>query len=167
MSRAAFMYAVIAAFGACSDDATTVQAPVPGDPNFVRNPALDVSNVSKAGETRSHNVGRNCMECHQAKGPGKGRFTAAGTLYDDTTRAPVKSGKLELFDGPKPDAALIATLEVDGLGNFFTTEALPFPDKNLFPVVTSGSLRRAMPFPTISGACNQCHTRGNLVAVKP
>ena len=57
---------------------------------------------------------------------------------------------------------IVATLQGDALGNVFTTAPLPFPDQELFPVVRSsdGALRNAMPFPTISGACNLCPTPG-------
>ena len=55
------------------------------DPDFERSAALDQTNISKAGEARSHSIGdprhgSNCMRCHQAQGPGVGRFSAAGTL---------------------------------------------------------------------------------------
>jgi hypothetical protein len=158
------------AIGCGASESDTKQAvPAPGDPAFVRDPKLDVENISKSGERKSHNVGRNCMECHQAKGPGKGRFRVAGSLFVESTRAPSEGGVLELRAGPKPDAALVLRVEVDALGNFFSTEALPFPDQALFPSVKNadGSLVNAMPFPTISGACNQCHVRGNLVDLKP
>ena len=45
---------------ACDDDAE----PFTGDPDYVRDPALDVELVSARGDARSHNVGQNCMQCH-------------------------------------------------------------------------------------------------------
>lgn len=167
--RALFALVGLASLFACSSSGPSAAEPLPGDPAFVRDPKLDVANVSKHGETRSHNLGRNCMECHQAHGPGRGRFTVAGTLYDETTRAPSANGVLELKASPAADAKVVLTVEVDALGNFFSTEPLPFPDTPLFPTLRSadGSKRNAMPFPTINGACNQCHVRGNLVDVKP
>lgn len=132
---------------------------LPGDPRFVRDPALDVENISVAGEARSHNMGLNCMNCHQAHGPGKGRFTTAGTLFDHHTGAPLSGGTIELRSAPNGQGDLVLAIDVDSNGNFFTTAELPFPDTALFPFVQgpSGNGSAFMPFPTTSGACNVCH----------
>jgi hypothetical protein len=161
--------ATLVACGAGSPSARPQSiTPLPGDPDFVRDPALDVANVSKHGETRSHNLGSNCMECHQAHGPGRGRFTVAGTLYDEKTRAPSPNGVVELRTSLAPTGTVVLSIQVDALGNFFSTEPLPLPQTPLFPSLRNadGSKRNAMRFPTINGACNQCHVRGNLVDVK-
>lgn len=130
---------------------------LPGDPRFVRDPALDVDNVSAAGEARSHNMGLNCMNCHQAHGPGKGRFTTAGTLFDATGK-PLAGGTIELRTAPNGQGDLILDIAIDDNGNFFTTETLPFPDSALFPYIRGPAQGTAfMPFPTLSGACNLCH----------
>jgi len=132
---------------------------LPGDPRFVRDPALDVENVSIAGEARSHNMGQNCMNCHQAHGPGKGQFTAAGTFYDPTTGKPLPGGSVELRSAPNGQGDLIFAIDVDNNGNFFTTSELPFPESALFPYLRGpgGQGTAFMPFPTLSGACNVCH----------
>lgn len=142
---------------------------LPGDPDFKRDPALNIDNRSASGETRSHNMGENCMLCHQKLGPGIGMFSLATTIYD-SKGVPAINATLELYD--KPPAAggtLVKRLQGDAFGNVFTTDVLPFPDVPLFPVVISadGLERNAMPFPTISGACNQCHRPDNRVQVRP
>jgi hypothetical protein len=131
---------------------------LPGDPRFVRDSALDVENISTAGEMRSHNMGQNCMNCHQAHGPGKGQFTTAGTLYG-ATGAPLPGGTLELRSAPNGQGDLAMAVPIDDNGNFFTTAELPFPDTALFPHLKGpdGIKSAHMPFPTISGACNVCH----------
>jgi hypothetical protein len=123
---------------------------LPGDPRFERDPALDVENISAAVEKRSHNMGQNCIGCHQPHGPGKGLFTTAGTVY-----AP--SG-----------TDLVLSVAIDGNGNFFTTEPLPFPDQALFFFVRSqdGEGTSEMPFPTISGACNLCHNEQRRILLE-
>lgn len=139
----------------------------PGDPSYERDPALDVANVSARGETRSHNSGMNCMHCHQPHGPGKGLFTAAGTVHNvDGSVHPDATLRLSTMKGGAGDVVL--ELAADGLGNFFTTEPLPFPEESLFPSAVSadGTLTVSMPFPTISGACNVCHTGGFRVTLK-
>jgi hypothetical protein len=149
----------LVALAACgpADEDPSEEIP-PGDPGFVRDPALDVENTSAPSETRSHNMGQNCMNCHQTFGPGKGLFTTAGTLYG-SNGAPLPGGSVELRTAPNGQGELVLSVAIDGNGNFFTTEELPFPDSALFPFVKGpGSAGTAfMPFPTISGACNVCH----------
>lgn len=143
--------------GACDSE----PEPFLGDPDYVRDDALDVALVSAHGDTRSHNVGQNCMQCHQPHGPGPGLFTAAGTIYD-ADGAPHPDGSIELRTG---DGALIVRIEADASGNFYTTEELPLPDTPLFPTAVSDDeqRRRSMPWPTASAACNVCHVGGQVI----
>ena len=146
------------ALAALACDEPDEAEPFLGDDDYVRDPALDVELVSAHGDALSHNVGDNCMRCHQAKGPGRGRFSVAGTLID-ADGAPHPDGVVELRTAPAGAGDLVARIEVDGLGNFYTTQALPLPDSALFPAVYSsdGARPGAMPFPTTSAACNVCH----------
>ena len=143
--------------------------PQPGDPAFVRDPALNVENVSRAGEERSHNEGENCMHCHQPHGAGLGLFSLAGTLYGPDGRPYVGGAEVRVTTGPFGDGEVLTTVEVDDLGNFFTTAELPFPEQAVFPFATSldGTLAVGMPFPTISGACNVCHAGAARVTLAP
>ena len=50
----------------------------------------------------------------------------------------------------------MATLEVDGRGNFYTTESINWT-AGLYPVVQSDQGFRYMVTPTTTGACNSCH----------
>ena len=133
----------------------------PGDPAFQRDPSLDVENRSAPGEQRSHNLGLNCMRCHQQYGPGKGQFTVGLTVLGPRGIEP--NPILRLYDAP-PDAGgtVVSELRGDALGNVFTTDPMPFPDVELFPVVQSedGIRLNHMPFPVSSGACNLCHKPG-------
>lgn len=137
----------------------------PGDPEFVRDPALDVELVSAPGGTTSHNEGQNCMECHQAKGPAPGRFSVAGTVFDgDGTPSP--DAVVELWTEPAGQGELLLRVEADALGNFYTTAAeLVLTERPAFPYVRAEDGVRAnlMPFPTMSGACNVCHSGSNPV----
>ena len=149
---------------ACDDADDPV---VLGDPEYVRDPALDVPLVSARGEALSHNIGQNCMACHQQHGPGPGRFTAAGTLHG-ADGTPYADGAIELRTGAAGTGALVRRIEADSNGNFYTTETLPLPDSALFPAIydRAGALRNYMPFPTSSAACNVCHV-GSAVIVIP
>jgi hypothetical protein len=139
----------------------------PGDPAFERDPSLDVDNLSAPGQRRSHNMGLNCMRCHQQLGPGKGRFTIGLTVRGPRGIEP--NPILRLYDAPADaGGTVVAEIPGDAFGNVFTTEPMPFPDIELFPVVYSadGTLRNQMPFPVSSGACNLCHKPGFEVIVE-
>lgn len=165
------------ALGGCDpeDDGELAELePQPGDPDFERDPALDVEVVSEHGSERSAGMVGNCMQCHQPRGPGMGQFTLAGTAVDDEGR-PVPDPIVELRrpafdeDGNPQPGELVATIEGDRLGNFYTTEPLPWPDESLVPWVFSSdrALANHMPWGTISGACNLCHVGGNPVNLVP
>ncbi len=133
-------------------------SPAPGDPEFVREPALDRELVSAHGGETSHNGGQNCMECHQRFGPGPGRFSVAGSVVA-ADGSPGADATVELWTAPGGQGELVIRVEADALGNFFTTEALELADAPAFPFIrdAAGAGVNLMPFPTSSGACNVCH----------
>lgn len=139
----------------CDDPEDT---PAPGDPDFVRDPALDREVVSAHGGMTSHYEGQNCMECHQEYGPGPGRFSVAGTVVhaDGSLSA---DATVELWTAPGGQGELVIRVEADASGNFFTTEELDLTNAPAFPFVKAagGGGANLMPFPTLSGACNVCH----------
>jgi mono/diheme cytochrome c family protein len=115
------------------------------------------TNISAAGDTESHNTGRNCMECHKSGGNGKGAFQAAGSVYDSTKTSTYSNVIVKLFTLENGGGTLRATINGDANGNFFTTEAIDFSG-NLYPAVygTSGNVKY-MASSISSGACNSCH----------
>lgn len=152
------------ATGACGDDTSnsaTHQDAAPGDPDFVRDTALNIENISTAGSHKSHNMGQNCMTCHQEHGPGKGIFTVAGTWWNEDGSAHA-GGRVELRDG---DLSVLS-INVDEYGNFYTTEPVALPEKSLRPVLIENDNSEApMPFGTRSGACNICHVGRQALVV--
>ena len=168
------------ALPACDPDAEPEEEmeelePQPGDPDFERDPALDVDVVSEHGSQRSAGMVGNCMQCHQPRGPGRGQFTLAGTAVDAEGQRvpdPIVELRRPAFDeeGTEIQGELVVTIEGDALGNFYTTEPLPWPEEPLVPWVFSNdrALANHMPFGgTISGACNLCHVGGNPVDLLP
>ena len=146
--------------GAPMDQPSRTREPQPGDPQFLRDAALDVDNVSQSRGTRSHNLGQNCLTCHQALGPGRGRFAVAGTVFEKGGQ-PALNPVLELWQGPMGrGGTLVASIQGDALGNFYTTAEQGLAEKPLFPVIRLGTRSVAMPFPTPSGACNLCQSAG-------
>lgn len=114
------------------------------------------TNISSAGSDESHNMGKNCMECHQSGGKGEGWFTVAGTAYDNTESNTLTSGQVKLYTGPNETGTLVATVQVDSKGNFYTTENIAF-DNGLYVVLSSGNTKKPMGSKITSGACNSCH----------
>jgi hypothetical protein len=120
--------------------------------------------ISSYGDTESHHVGANCLSCHTAGGSGEGRFIVAGTVYqaDGTTVYP--NTTVRLYTGANASGELVITVEVDGNGNFYTTEAVDW-GTGLYPSVSSDNETRNMPTPTGSGACNSCHSSMSVIAL--
>jgi cytochrome c553 len=113
-------------------------------------------NISAAGSDESHNMGQNCMQCHQAKGEGEGCFIAAGTVYGMDMMSTVSSGKVDFYTGPNETGALKQTILIDSKGNFYTTA--DFSPVGLYPVVTGPTgNKKEMGSALTSGACNSCH----------
>lgn len=114
------------------------------------------TNISRAGESESHNNGRNCMSCHNDGGSGKGCFTAAGSVYRSNGSA-FTSAVVRLYTQPNAQGELRATITGDNLGNFFTTDNINYSG-GLYPtLVGSNGAVQHMPTSITSGACNSCH----------
>jgi cytochrome c553 len=118
--------------------------------------ACHEDNISAAGADDSHNMGQNCMQCHQAKGEGEGCFIAAGTVYGMDMISPVSSGKVDFYTGPNETGTLKQTIMIDSKGNFYSTAK--FSPEGLYPVVTGPTGNKKMMGSSLStGACNSCH----------
>ena len=112
--------------------------------------------LSSNGSSESHNMGQNCMDCHQKGGGGEGWFTVAGTIYNEANNSTVPNGLVELYTGPNGTGSLAYTVEVDSRGNFYSTEKVNYGG-GLYPVTVKGQSRRYMPDPVSNGQCNSCH----------
>ena len=113
--------------------------------------------ISNYNGDESHNMGENCMECHKTSGKGEGVFKVAGTVYDSLLITTRKNGTVRLYSGPDLSRSLIATIEVDGKGNFFTTESIDFIDEVYVSITGSSGDRHDMISSISSGQCNSCH----------
>ncbi len=61
-----------------------------------------------------------------------------------------------MFTGPNGTGTLKHTLQVDGLGNFYTTESIDF-GTGLYPAVEGKNSTKYMSSSTRNGQCNSCH----------
>jgi hypothetical protein len=133
--------------------------PAPGDPDYVRDPALDVELESEADGALSHNTGVSCMRCHQPHGPGRGLFTAAGSVYRSDGE-PATGGSVQLWTVGVGVGELVIELPIDAFGNFYTTADIGLPDVPVQPAIVDpdGVVVNQMGWTTESAACNHCHT---------
>ena len=116
----------------------------------------DEKMVSKYNEMESHKMGQNCMTCHKSGGEGEGWFNLAGTVYDSEKTLTYPNTTVKLYDTPNGGGSLIGTIEVDGLGNFYTTDNIDF-ENGLYVSVTGDNTTEHMINPVITGQCNSCH----------
>ena len=112
--------------------------------------------ISTFNSDESHNSGQNCMDCHVSGESGEGWFTIAGTVYDSTLNSIYPNALVELYTGPNSTGTLITTIQVDALGNFYTTESVDLKE-GLYPTVVGNVESTYMAGAITSGQCNQCH----------
>jgi len=114
------------------------------------------SKVSTYNSLASHNTGQNCMSCHKSGGTGEGWFNVAGSVYDSTQVNAYPNTTVKLYTGPGGTGALKYTIQVDGRGNFYTTNAIDF-SAPLYPAVTGGTSTQYMGGSISTGECMSCH----------
>ncbi|MCX6256995.1 MAG: hypothetical protein NTW49_03720 [Bacteroidia bacterium] len=116
-----------------------------------------ITAISTYGGMVSHNVGQNCQICHVTGGPSNAWFTVAGTVYDSTKIKPYPNATVKLYTGLKGQGNLVATIPVDGKGNFYTTAAINY-GSGLYPLVI-GTKNDSVFMPQLNtlGSCNSCH----------
>ncbi len=105
--------------------------------------------ISTYNDDESHNAGQNCMDCHTPGGEGEGWFEVAGTVYDST--------RTNTY--PNATGTLHYTLQVDALGNFYTTEDMKAP-AGLYVAVQGDNQTNHMQSILSSRNCNSCHGVG-------
>lgn len=114
------------------------------------------TNISSYNSDDSHKAGQDCMTCHVSGGSGEGWFTVAGTVYDEAQTSVYPNATVKIYSEPNGNGNLIATIEVDENGNFYTTEAINFGD-GLYTLVEGNSSTQHMITSITTGRCNSCH----------
>jgi len=105
----------------------------------------------------SHNNGQMCQTCHTSGGSGPYSWVVAGSVFQPDFTTPAPDGTVYFWSQTGGTGDLLATLEIDGKGNFFTTSSI-LPGTNVFPQVRSaqGGIQ-TMPVSAPNGMCNSCH----------
>jgi hypothetical protein len=119
----------------------------------------DETNISDYNGTESHNMGKNCMDCHYKNGQGKGWFVVAGTVYDTIFpyNSPNPNATVFLYTQYGGKGTLAAKLKGDAKGNFYSTENVNF-GSGLYPVVVSAKNNiKYMNAAITHGECSGCH----------
>lgn len=112
----------------------------------------------------SHHAGENCMDCHHAGSDVNGWFTVAGTIYEPNQSIPNPNTTIKLYTDPAGTGTLVKTIEVDALGNFYTTETIDWGE-GLYVEVLGKNEYQYMLQPNTSGECNHCHTGDQRIYV--
>lgn len=116
--------------------------------------------ISRNNDTKSHNMGQNCMLCHKSGGKGEGWFNVAGTVYNETFSNTYPNKLIQLYTEPNGAGQLKYTIEVDAKGNFYTTESINF-GSGLYPAAVGNTTTKFMGSSITQGQCNSCHGNTN------
>lgn len=109
------------------------------------------TNISTHKEDESHYKGDNCMNCHYQDGAGEGWFSIAGSVYGNYQNHTVLA-----YDALTQE--LLASVEIDKLGNLYTTEDVDFKNGIAVHIINSlGDTIRSMSTIVTNGQCNLCH----------
>jgi len=113
-------------------------------------PPENDTQISKHGDDESHYFGQNCMNCHYTEGRGEGWFSIAGSISGNHS-----SGMIKVYSDTS--LAAIDSIEVDALGNFFTTNEFNFTEGLFFSTIDSTGVELTMTDKIFNGQCNLCH----------
>jgi hypothetical protein len=97
------------------------------------------------------------MSCHRSGGEGEGWFTLAGSVYDTTQLNPYPNASIKLYTASNGSGTAVKLIEVDGLGNFYTTEAITFENGLYTSVINTEGVETFMSMVLPNGECNSCH----------
>ncbi len=112
--------------------------------------------TSTHGSVHSHNEGENCMSCHHPDTEAP-CWEIGGTAFHPGGVTTLPNATLLLFSGPLGQGTLLDSIDFDGLGNVYTSEAVQF-GIGIFPAVLTPAGDTAFMNQSIrDGACNRCH----------
>lgn len=113
---------------------------------------------SKTGGDESHNMGKNCMNCHKPKNFGIRPWSVAGTIFKDARSNIISKNPttINLYTGPNATGTLKYSIQSDANGNFYTSADIDF-SAGLYPSVTGATSINSMTTAVTSGACSSCH----------
>jgi hypothetical protein len=123
------------------------------------------SETSSYGNTNSHNVGSDCMKCHNTGGSNQFWWYVAGTVFKPDSVSLNPGCTVYLFTGANGSGILIQVLPVDKKSNFYTTNSVSFGTGLYAEVKSSSGEIRYMQASITNGDCNFCHTKASPILV--
>tara|TARA_B110000305_G_C19192956_1_gene517480 strand:- start:248 stop:685 length:438 start_codon:yes stop_codon:yes gene_type:complete len=106
--------------------------------------------ISTHDEDESHHYGENCMNCHYSAGRSEGVFTVGGSVSGN-----FKNATMEFYKDGIVKA--VHKVEVDKLGNAYTTEDIDFSEGLSVGVRNRNGKIEFMDDKIFNGQCNLCH----------
>lgn len=105
----------------------------------------------------SHKPGENCNSCHSVEGTNNYVFRISGTVYDSTKNSTYPNTFIKLYSAPNGVGNILDTIEVDAIGNFYSSSSIDY-SKPVYPVVVDkNGIEYRMSSKISHGACNACH----------
>ena len=120
-----------------------------------KNEDSSTQKISKHSSSESHYSGQNCMNCHYRAGEGEGWFTMAGTVVENSLNSTIV-----VSTEPKGGGTVIDRVEVDRLGNFYTTDPISYSNGLYVSVQSANGELEEMDGKIYNGGCNYCHGEG-------
>ena len=142
-------FVIIISISSCTDKQKDIDDDTP---EYIDTTTL----ISSYGGKLSHNTGTDCQTCHQKGGNGRAWFTVSGTVYDSTMKQVSPNSTARIYDGLDSSGLLIATIEVDSFGNFYSTQKIDY-ENGLHVEVEGKTITAKMGSLIHSGSCNKCH----------
>lgn len=109
------------------------------------------------GNDESKTMSGKCLSCHKSGGTGDGIYTIGGTVYKEDQITKYPNIDIKFYTGPNGTGTLVKTLQVDGVGNFYSTKSLDL-SLGLYPAVDNKNGQvEYMNQKLTTGDCNSCH----------
>jgi hypothetical protein len=114
---------------------------------------------TSSANSKTHNAGNSCMECHK-------KVQVCGTLFSGSKASDFTNVKVKFLTSPDKNGTEKAALEVDKSGNFYTINKIDY--KGTYPIVeySDGKETQYMKSSIISGDCNLCHQEGDKIWIE-
>lgn len=131
------------------------------NPTVIAPPSAITLSGSASGQTKSHNMGMDCISCHNPTGTmSKKPWKIGGTIYTSAAGTNTAANLVvKFYTGPGGTGTLKYILNGDQFGNFYTSSTVDFTG-GLYPAIVgpTGIKYMSSSISTGTSSCNSCHT---------
>jgi hypothetical protein len=123
------------------------------------NVACNFGPETSRSNSKTHNAGNSCMECHN-------KVQVCGTLFSSSKTNNFSNVKVKFLTSPDKNGIEKGYLEVDKSGNFYTIDKIEY--KGTYPMVENSNDKETqyMKSSINSGDCNLCHQEGDKIWIE-